>query len=39
MNAASTCNILKKHLSRQRNWMSQLWNVLMFQTWLEVERV
>jgi asparagine synthase (glutamine-hydrolysing) len=26
-----------EHLSGRRNWMSQLWNVLMFQAWLEKE--
>jgi asparagine synthase (glutamine-hydrolysing) len=28
-----------EHLSGRRNWMAQLWNVLMFQAWLEEERV
>lgn len=26
-----------EHLNGQRNWMAQLWNVLMFQAWLEEE--
>lgn len=26
-----------EHLSGQRNWMAQLWCVLMFQAWLETE--
>jgi asparagine synthase (glutamine-hydrolysing) len=26
-----------EHLSGRRNWMAQLWNVLMFQAWLENE--
>ena len=28
-----------EHLSRQRNWEYILWDVLMFQAWLEEERV
>jgi asparagine synthase (glutamine-hydrolysing) len=27
-----------EHLSEQHNWASQLWNVLMFQAWLEENR-
>jgi len=27
-----------EHLSGRRNWFSPLWNVLMFQAWLEQER-
>ena len=26
-----------EHLSGRRNWQSELWNVLMFQSWLEKE--
>jgi asparagine synthase (glutamine-hydrolysing) len=28
----------KEHLSEKRNWQYHLWNVLMFQLWLENER-
>ena len=27
----------EEHLSGRRNWMAQLWNVLMFQAWLDTE--
>jgi asparagine synthase (glutamine-hydrolysing) len=27
-----------EHLSRKRNWQSQLWTVLMFQAWLDNEK-
>ena len=30
--------IWAEHLSGRRNWMAQLWNVLMFQAWLEHEQ-
>lgn len=29
----------KEHLSGQRNWQYQLWNVLMFQAWFEHQRI
>jgi asparagine synthase (glutamine-hydrolysing) len=29
--------IWSEHLSGQRNWQHQLWNVLMFQSWLETQ--
>lgn len=31
--------IWAEHLSGQRNWAAQLWNVLMFQAWLEANPV
>jgi asparagine synthase (glutamine-hydrolysing) len=30
--------IWAEHLSGRRNWMAQLWNVLMFQSWLEANQ-
>jgi asparagine synthase (glutamine-hydrolysing) len=27
-----------EHLSEQRNWAALLWNVLVFQAWLEVNQ-
>jgi asparagine synthase (glutamine-hydrolysing) len=27
----------EEHLTGQHNWVSQLWPVLMFQAWLDVE--
>ena len=30
--------IWAEHLSGRRNWMAQLWNVLMFQVWLEANQ-
>jgi asparagine synthase (glutamine-hydrolysing) len=27
-----------QHIAGQRNWQYQLWNVLMFQAWVEKER-
>jgi asparagine synthase (glutamine-hydrolysing) len=30
--------IWAEHLSGRRNWMTQLWNVLMFQAWLEANQ-
>lgn len=30
--------IWTEHLSGERNWMAQLWSVLMFQAWLEEQR-
>ncbi len=30
--------IWAEHLSGRRNWMAQLWNVLMFQAWLEANQ-
>jgi asparagine synthase (glutamine-hydrolysing) len=32
-------NAGSEHLSGQRNWQYQLWDVLMFQSWLETRRV
>ena len=36
---APILKIWAEHLSGQRNWTSRLWNILMFQAWLEHESV
>ncbi|MCL4418518.1 asparagine synthase-related protein, partial [Patescibacteria group bacterium] len=28
-----------EHISGQRNWQHCLWNILMFQAWLQKEKV
>ncbi|MES2662032.1 MAG: asparagine synthase (glutamine-hydrolyzing) [Pseudomonadota bacterium] len=38
LNAAPIRKKWDEHLSGQRNWQYQLWNVLMFQAWLEENR-
>ena len=32
------CQIWKEHIDGSKNWSSQLWNILMFQSWLENQR-
>jgi asparagine synthase (glutamine-hydrolysing) len=29
----------QQHLSGQRNWQHQLWDILMFQAWLESQNM
>jgi asparagine synthase (glutamine-hydrolysing) len=38
LNAALVRKKWREHLSGNRNWQRQLWNVLIFQAWLENER-
>jgi len=38
-NPAPIRQIWAEHLSGKRNWQYHLWDVLMFQAWLEKERV
>ena len=35
---ARVCQIWKEHVDGSKNWSSQLWNILMFQSWLENQR-
>lgn len=37
-NPGPICQRWKEHISGQRNWHYYLWDVLMFQAWLEEER-
>ena len=32
------CQIWKEHIDGSKDWSSQLWNILMFQSWLENQR-
>jgi asparagine synthase (glutamine-hydrolysing) len=36
-NPACVRNAWQDHLSGQRNYTAKLWNVLMFQAWLEAQ--
>ena len=38
LNADTVLRIFREHLSGDRDWSSRLWNVLMFQAWLEGSR-
>ena len=35
LNSEKTHQMWREHLSSQKNWQYQLWNVLMFQAWFE----
>jgi asparagine synthase (glutamine-hydrolysing) len=38
LNSNLVRNTWAEHLSGKRNWEGRLWNILMFQAWLEVEK-
>ncbi len=38
LNSKLITNKWKEHLSGKRNWQYNLWNVLMFQSWLEMNK-
>ena len=38
LNSKLITNKWEEHLSGKRNWQYNLWNVLMFQSWLEMNK-